>query len=79
MGAGWEPREGDGSQPDTMDDMARAADDLPPDVVVVLNPEDHVTAEAFAAWLDRRRGDDPVDPGVSASTTLAEARAAGEV
>lgn len=47
--------------------------------VVVVNPDDEVTAEAFAAWLDRRAGLEPVDPGVKAAETLAEARAAGEV
>lgn len=46
--------------------------------VVVLNPDDEVTAEMFAAWLDRRQVGEPIDPGVSAAETLAEARAAGE-
>jgi hypothetical protein len=47
--------------------------------VVVLNPEDEVTTESFAAWLDRRQGDAPVDPAVRAADTLAEARSSGEV
>lgn len=47
--------------------------------VVVVNPYDEVTAESFAAWLDRRQAGEPVDPGVKAADTLAEARAAGEV
>lgn len=47
--------------------------------VVVLNPEDEVTPELFVAWLDRRRAENPLDPGVRAADTLAEARAAGEV
>jgi hypothetical protein len=46
--------------------------------VVVVNPDDDVTAETFRAWLDRRQSGDPVDPGVRAADTLAEARAAGE-
>jgi hypothetical protein len=45
--------------------------------VVVLNPDDDVTAEAFAAWLDRRQRGEPVDPGVRAAETLADG--AGEV
>jgi hypothetical protein len=45
---------------------------------VVLNPDDEVTPEAFVAWLERRQAGEPVDPGVSAADTLAEARAAGE-
>jgi hypothetical protein len=47
--------------------------------VVVVNPDDEVTAESFAAWLDRRRAGVPVDPGVRAADTRAEARTAGEV
>jgi len=38
-----------------------------------------VTAESFNTWLDRRQAGEPVDPGVRAAETLAEARAAGEV
>ncbi len=59
--------------------MVRAADDLPSDpAVVVLNPDDEVTAVSFAAWLDRRQMGEPVDPGVTAAETLAEARSFGE-
>ena len=47
--------------------------------VVVVNPEDDVTAEAFRAWLDRRQQGDPADPGVRAADTLTEFRASGEV
>jgi hypothetical protein len=54
--------------------------DVPSDpAVVVLNPDDDVTPESFAAWLDRRQAGEPVDPGVRAADTLAEARTAGEV
>jgi hypothetical protein len=47
--------------------------------VVVLNPEEEVTPESFAAWLERRQAGEPVDPGVRAADTLAGERAAGEV
>jgi hypothetical protein len=54
--------------------------DVPSDpAVVVANPDDEVTPESFAAWLDRRQVGEPVDPGVKAADTLAEARAADEV
>jgi hypothetical protein len=46
---------------------------------LVVNPDDEVTPESFRAWLDRRQVGEPVDPGVRAADTLAEARAAGEV
>jgi hypothetical protein len=60
--------------------VARNPADLPSDpAVVVLNPDDDVTPESFSAWLDSRQVGDPVDPGVRAEETLAEARAAGEV
>ena len=53
--------------------------DIPSDpAVVVLNPDDEITSESFAAWLDRRQAGKPVDPGVRAADTLAEARATGE-
>lgn len=62
-----------------MDIVVRRAADIPRDpAVVVLNPDDEVTPETFTAWLDRRQAGEPVDPGVSAAETLAEARAAGE-
>jgi hypothetical protein len=51
----------------------------PDPAVVLLNPDDEVTAESFNTWLDRRQAGEPVDPGVRAAETLAEARAAGEV
>lgn len=54
--------------------------DIPSDpTVVVLNPDEEITPESFAAWLDRRQAGEPVDPGVRAADTRAEARAAGEV
>ena len=60
--------------------VARRPSDFPSDpAVVVLNPDDDVTAGSFAAWLDRRQVGEPLDPGVRASETLADARAAGEV
>ena len=52
----------------------RAADGLGDGAVVVINPDDEVTAEAFSEWLDRRQIGEPVDPGVSAAETLEEAR-----
>lgn len=67
----------DGDQYDA--GVVRSAGDLPPNpAVVVLNPEDEVTPEAFFAWLDRWQTGQPVDPGVTAAETLAEVRAAGE-
>lgn len=47
--------------------------------MVVLNPDDDVRPEAFFAFLDSRQTGTPIDPGVSASEVLREARAAGEV
>lgn len=59
--------------------VVRRAVDMPRDpALVVLNPDDEVTAETFAAWLDRPQAGEPVDPGISATETLAEARASGE-
>jgi hypothetical protein len=59
--------------------VVRRAADIPRDpAIVVLNPEDDVTAEAFVAWLDRRQAGEPIDPGISAAETLTEARASGE-
>ena len=46
--------------------------------VVVLNPDDDVTPETFAAWLDRGQLGEPVDPGVTAAETLAGTRASAE-
>jgi hypothetical protein len=60
--------------------VASNAADLPDDpAIVVLNPDEEVTAEAFQAWLDEVQAEDPIDPGVTAAETLAELRAAGEV
>jgi len=60
--------------------MVRRAEDQPLDPsVVVVNPEDEVTPEAFNAWLDQLQRGEPVDLRVTAAETLAEARAAGEV
>ncbi|MDQ3642199.1 MAG: hypothetical protein M3450_12240 [Actinomycetota bacterium] len=59
--------------------MVGARGEFPADpAVVLLNPEDEVTPETFAAWLDRRQAGEPVAPGVTAAETLAEARSAGE-
>lgn len=59
--------------------MARSSEDLAADpALVVINPNDIVTSEAFTSWLDRRQAGTPSDPGVTAAETLAEARAAGE-
>lgn len=59
--------------------MARLAADLPDDpAVVVTNPDDDVTADAFRAWLDHRQEGEPAEPGVRAADTLAEVRALGE-
>jgi hypothetical protein len=55
------------------------AEDLPDPAVVVVNPDDDVTSEAFHAWLDQLQSGDPVHLGVTAAQTLAEGRAAGEV
>jgi len=63
----------------TVGTVARHPDTPSGPAVVVLNPEDEVTPESFAAWLDRRQGDAPVDPAVRAADTLAEVRSSGEV
>jgi hypothetical protein len=55
------------------------AEDVPDPAVVVVNPDDEVTPEAFRAWLDQLQSGEPLDLGVTAAQTLAEARAAGEV
>ncbi|HKN91175.1 MAG TPA: hypothetical protein VJ622_12920 [Acidimicrobiia bacterium] len=60
--------------------MARSADEFSEHpAVVLINPDDDVTPEAFRAWLDQLQSGDPVELSVSAAETLAEARAAGEV
>ncbi|MBV8946697.1 MAG: hypothetical protein JOZ95_14835 [Solirubrobacterales bacterium] len=60
--------------------MARRAEDqLPNPAVVLVNPDEEVTPEAFRAWLDQLQSGEPVALEVTAAETLAEARAAGEV
>jgi hypothetical protein len=55
------------------------AEDLPDPAVVIVNPDDEVSPEAFRAWLDQLQSGEPLHLGVTAAQTLAEARAAGEV
>ncbi len=52
---------------------------MPNAAVVVVKPEDEVTAEAFNAWLAQLQSGEPVHLHVTATQRLAEARAAGEV
>ncbi len=60
--------------------MARRAEDQPLDpAVVVVNPDDEATPEAFSSWLDQLQSGEPLHLGVTAAETLAEVRAAGEV
>ncbi len=59
--------------------MVRRPDDVPDRAVVLVNPDDEVTAERFRAWLDERQSGEPLDLAVTAAETLAEARADGEV
>ena len=60
--------------------MARRAEDKPLDpAVVVINPDDEVTPEAFYGWLDQVQSGEPLNLGIRAAETLAEARATGEV
>ena len=59
--------------------MARASGDLPVDpAIVLLNPDDEVTPQAFQAWLNRRQAGEPIAPLVTAAETLDEARRAEE-
>ena len=59
--------------------MASNAPEVPPDpALVIVNPEEDVTPEAFRVWLDHRQQGDPVDSGVRAADILAELRSAGE-
>lgn len=58
--------------------VARPAEELADPAVVLVNPDDVVTAESFNAWLDARQAGRPSDPGVTAAETLAEARIADE-
>jgi hypothetical protein len=59
--------------------MARRADEHPDDPVLADTADEHVTPEAFTAWLDQLQVGEPLRLGVTAAETLAEARAAGEV
>ncbi|WP_139803402.1 hypothetical protein [Mycobacterium avium] len=59
--------------------MAGSPDISSDPAVVVLNPDEEITPGSFAAWFTRRQTGEPVDPGVRAADTLAEARAAGEM
>ncbi len=61
-----------------MSAMARPAAKLSDPALVLVNPDDAVSAESFNAWLDKRQAGRPTDPGLTAAETLAEARAAGE-
>jgi hypothetical protein len=65
-------------QIDKVEVVAGVADTSSDPAVVVLNPDAEFTPKSFAAWLDRRQAGEPVDPGVRAADTLAQARAAGE-
>jgi hypothetical protein len=67
------------AQIDKVEVVADVADTPSDPAVVVLNPDDEVTPESVAAWLNRRQAGEPVDPGVRTADTLAQARAAGEV
>ena len=58
--------------------MARPAVEIPDPAVVVVNPDDVVTAESFTVWLDGRQVGRPSDPPVTAAETLAQARRTGE-
>ena len=68
-----------GAERRTVDAVVSRAEDLPNPAVVVVNADDEVTPEAFRAWLDQLQSGEPLDLGVTAAQTLAEARAAGEV
>lgn len=59
--------------------MVSRAEDLPDSAVVVVNPDDLVTPEAFRAWLDQLQSGEPLQLDVTAAQTLTDARAAGEV
>lgn len=60
--------------------MARSAEEFPGHpAVVVVNPDDDVTPEAFVAWLDQLQTGHPMELPVTAAETLAQARAAREV
>jgi cell division protein FtsX len=59
--------------------VVSGAEDMPDPAVVVVNPDDEVSPEAFREWLDQLQSAERVHLGVTAAQTLAEARAAGEV
>lgn len=59
--------------------MARRAVDHANDSLVGDDAGENVTPEAFKAWLDQLQVGEPLQLGVTAAETLAEARAAGEV
>ena len=62
------------------DAMAHRAEDQPVDpAVVVVNPDDDVSPAAFNAWLSQLQSGEPLNLGITAADTLAQARAAGEV
>ena len=62
------------------DTMAHRAEDQPVDpAVVVVNPDDDVSPAAFNAWLNQLQSGEPLNLGITAADTLAQARAAGEV
>lgn len=61
-----------------MTTVERSAVEVSDPAVVLVNPDDAVTADAFNAWLDRRQFGRPAEPGITAADTLAEARTAGE-
>lgn len=58
--------------------MTPSASEFVDSAVVVVNPDDSVTAEAFTAWLDERAALEPADPDVTAAETLREVLAADE-
>ena len=68
-----------GAERRTLGGVVRRHEDLPDQAAVVVNPDDEVTPEAFCAWLDQLQSGEPLDLGLTAAQTLAEARAAGEV
>ncbi len=68
-----------GTERRTVMTVVSRAEDLPDPAVVIVNPDDEVTPEAFREWLDQLQSGEPIRLGVTAAQTLAEARAAGEV
>ena len=68
-----------GTERRTVVAVVSRAEDMPDPAVMVVNPDDDVTPEAFRDWLDQLQSGEPLDLGVTAAQTLADARAAGEV